>query len=115
LHIDNHKCNLKWSHRISDIKFMTSLSFLRLVTMQKHIYMVQDVLRFEYTVLLRREIISLQTISNVLNLSQLQNSIKPSRVHLHTHKHTYIHIYPIQINQPTRCNSFTSLLLDVYV
>jgi hypothetical protein len=26
-----------------------------------------------------------------------------------------IHIVAIQINQPTRCNSFSSLLLDVYV
>jgi len=26
-----------------------------------------------------------------------------------------VHYYTIQINQPTRCNSFTSLLLDVYV
>ena len=26
-----------------------------------------------------------------------------------------INIFEIQINQPTRCNSFTSLLLDVYV
>jgi hypothetical protein len=26
-----------------------------------------------------------------------------------------VHHHPIQIIQPTRCNSFTSLLLDVYV
>ena len=26
-----------------------------------------------------------------------------------------VHHYRIQINQPTRCNNFTSLLLDVYV
>jgi len=26
-----------------------------------------------------------------------------------------VHYYTIQINQPTRCNSFSSLLLDVYV
>ena len=26
-----------------------------------------------------------------------------------------VHQHTIQINQPTRCNSFTSLLLDVYV
>jgi len=26
-----------------------------------------------------------------------------------------VHHHTIQINQPTRCNSFTSLLLDVYV
>jgi len=26
-----------------------------------------------------------------------------------------VHYHTIQINQPTRCNSFTSLLLDVYV
>jgi hypothetical protein len=27
----------------------------------------------------------------------------------------FVHHHTIQINQPTRCNSFTSLLLDVYV
>jgi hypothetical protein len=42
---------------------------LRLVTMQKHIYVVKDVLRFENFVLLRKEIISLQTISNVLEIT----------------------------------------------
>jgi hypothetical protein len=26
-----------------------------------------------------------------------------------------VHCYTIQINQPTRCNNFSSLLLDVYV
>ena len=26
-----------------------------------------------------------------------------------------VHLHTIQINYPTRCNSFTSLLLDVYV
>jgi hypothetical protein len=29
--------------------------------------------------------------------------------------HKSVHHHTIQINQPTRCNSFTSLLLDVYV
>jgi hypothetical protein len=29
--------------------------------------------------------------------------------------HKSVHQHTIQINQPTRCNSFTSLLLDVYV
>jgi len=26
-----------------------------------------------------------------------------------------VHHHPIQINQPTRCNNFSNLLLDVYV
>jgi len=26
-----------------------------------------------------------------------------------------VHHYTIQINQPTRCNNFSSLLLEVYV
>jgi hypothetical protein len=26
-----------------------------------------------------------------------------------------VHHHPIQINQPTRCNNFSSLLLDVYL
>jgi len=26
-----------------------------------------------------------------------------------------VHCYTIQINQPTRCSSFTSLLLDIYM
>jgi len=29
--------------------------------------------------------------------------------------HKSVHCHTIQINQPTRCNSFTSLILDVYV
>jgi hypothetical protein len=29
--------------------------------------------------------------------------------------HKSVHHYTIQLNQPTRCNSFTSLLLDIYV
>jgi len=49
--------------------------------MRKHAYMVKDALCFEHSVLLRKEIISLLTILNVLKLSQLQNSIKSSRVH----------------------------------
>ena len=52
--------------------------------MQKHFYMVKDVLSFEKFVLLGREIISLQTISNVFEITQQQNSIKSSRVHIHT-------------------------------
>jgi len=39
---------------------------------------------------------------------------------LHNDKHQFdfrksVHHHTIQINQPTRCNSFTSLLLGVYV
>jgi hypothetical protein len=29
--------------------------------------------------------------------------------------HTSMHHHTIKINQPTRCNNFTSLLLDIYV
>ena len=66
--------------------------------MQKHIDMMEDVLSFENFVLLRKEIISLQTISNVLEITQQQNSIKSSRAHVrstrthvHTHTHTHTH------------------------
>jgi len=64
--------------------------------MQKHIYMVKDVLCFEHSVLLRREIISLQTTLNVLKLSRLQNSIKSSRVHIHTYTLSGVYIHTHQ-------------------
>jgi len=45
-------------------------------------------------------------------------SLEPSRFKAFNNKfdgHKSVHHLTIQINQPTRCNSFTSLLLDVHM
>jgi len=76
--------------------------------MQKHFYMVKDVLSFEKFVLLGREIISLQTISNVFEITQQQNSIKSSRVHIHT----YIHTYRVIQND---CQGFNNLSYTIHL
>ena len=43
------------------------------------------------------------------------NKLKITKLNLKFKVCKSVHYYTIQINQPTRCNNFSSLLLDVYV
>jgi hypothetical protein len=73
-----------------------TMTFMLIHSFDMHIYSCKVYLHYAYDTALNQKLLSL----GFKNLFKVRKSV---------HHHT------IQINQPTRCNSFTSLLLDVCV
>jgi len=69
---------------------------------------------------IRRPCMQDESLSELVILWKIPVQNKSNFMHNNKVTHHFdirksVHRHMIQINQPTRCNSFTSLLLDVYV